>query len=48
MVCEEITDAQWEQLRPLLPPQKPKTGRPNNDHRTVLSGIVWILRTGAP
>jgi transposase len=48
MVREEITDAQWEQLRPLLPPQKPKTGRPNHDHRTVLSGIVWILRTGAP
>ena len=48
MVREEITDAQWEQLRPVLPPQKPKTGRPNNDHRTVLSGIVWILRTGAP
>jgi transposase len=48
MVREELTDAQWEQLRPLLPPQKPTTGRPNNDHRTVLSGIVWILRTGAP
>jgi transposase len=48
MVREEITDAQWERLQPLLPPQKPKTGRPNKDHRTVLSGIVWILRTGAP
>jgi transposase len=48
MVREELTDAQWEQLRPLLPPQKPQTGRPNNEHRTVLSGIVWILRTGAP
>jgi transposase len=32
----------------LLPPQKPKTGRPNKDHRTELSGIIWILRTGAP
>jgi transposase len=32
----------------LLPPQKPKTGRPNKDHRTVLSGIIRILRTGAP
>jgi transposase len=45
---EELTDTQWERLRPLLPPQKPKTGRPNKDHRTVLSGIIWILRTGAP
>ena len=32
----------------MLPPQKPKTGRPNKDHRTVLSGIIRILRTGAP
>ena len=44
----ELTDAQWERLRPLLPPQKPRTGRPANDHRTVLEGILWVLRTGAP
>lgn len=24
------------------------TDRPNNDHRTVIDGILWILRTGAP
>lgn len=23
-------------------------GRPNNDHRTTINGILWILRTGAP
>ncbi len=44
----ELTDAQWERLRPLLPPQKPRTGRPAKDHRTVLEGILWVLRTGAP
>jgi len=44
----ELTDAQWERLVPLLPPQRPHTGRPANDHRTVLNGIVWMLRTGAP
>lgn len=43
-----MTDEQWERLRPLLPPQKPKTGRPSKDHRTILNGILWILRTGAP
>ncbi len=32
----------------MLPPQKPARGRPANDHRTVLEGILWILRTGAP
>lgn len=44
----ELTDEQWEQLEPLLPPQKPKTGRTNLDHRTVINGILWILKTGAP
>ena len=44
----ELTDEQWERLEPLLPPQKPKTGRPGNDLRTVLNGILWITRTGAP
>jgi transposase len=44
----ELTDDQWERLAPLLPPQKPATGRPNRDHRTVLNGILWRLRTGVP
>jgi transposase len=44
----ELTNEQWERLQPLLPPQKPKTGRPAGDHRTILNGILWILRTGAP
>jgi transposase len=48
MERRELSDAQWERLRPLLPPQKPRTGRPAKDHRTVLEGILWILRTGAP
>ena len=48
METSELTDAQWEKLRPLLPPQKPRTGRPANDHRTVINGILWILRSGSP
>ena len=44
----ELTDAEWERLAPLLPPQRPATGRPAKDHRTVLNGILWALRTGAP
>src|SRR5262249_5541626 len=42
------TNTQWERLHPLLPPQKPHTGRPAADHRRILNGILWILRTGAP
>ena len=44
----ELTNIQWERLQPLLPPQKPKTGRPAHDHRTIINGILWMLRTGAP
>jgi transposase len=43
-----LTDQQWQQLQPLLPHQKPTTGRPAKDHRTIINGILWVLRTGAP
>ena len=44
----ELTDAQWHQVAPLLPPQKPRVGRPSHPHRRILNGILWILATGAP
>ena len=44
----ELTGAQWRRLEPLLPPERPQTGRPNHSHRTLLNGILWVLRTGAP
>jgi transposase len=44
----DLTNTHWERLQPLLPPQQPKTGRPAVDHRRILNGIRWILRTGAP
>ena len=43
-----MTDTAWAQLAPLLPPQKPRTGRPAKPHRLVVEGILWALRTGAP
>ena len=42
-----LTDAAWRLLQPLLPPQKPTGGRPRHDHRTVLGGILWVVRSGA-
>ena len=29
-------------------PQRPATGRPNNDHRQVVEAMVWLARTGSP
>ena len=42
-----LTDASWEQLRLLLPPQKPPTGRPAIDHRLIVEGMLWVARTGS-
>jgi transposase len=41
-----LTDKQWEQIVPHLPPPK-KTGRPRADDRTTLDGILYMLRSGA-
>jgi transposase len=44
-----LTDAQWEEIRPLLPksPKRPRGGRPRADDPKVFEGILWILRSGA-
>lgn len=41
----ELTDAEWDVVRLVLPPLQPPAGRPRHDHRPVLSGILWVLRT---
>ena len=43
----ELSDRQWQRLEPLPPPERPRTGRPNDDHRRIVNGILWALRTGA-
>ncbi len=46
----EITDAEWEHIKPYIPEeQKACTrGRPCKESRAMLNGIFWILRSGAP
>ena len=43
----ELTDTAWAQIQPLLPAGGKPGGR-WRDHRTVVNGILWKLRTGAP
>ena len=44
----ELTDDQWNTLKRHLPKQKGKRGRPREDDRRIINGILWIMRTGAP
>ena len=46
--CENLTDAEWARVQLLLPPLRPPVGRRCYDHRTVLGGILWVLRTTVP
>jgi Putative transposase of IS4/5 family (DUF4096) len=42
----ELSDAQWAGVQSLIPPRAP-VGRPPRDMRTVLAGVLWVLRTHA-
>ena len=41
----ELTDDQWEVIRPLIPAQG-RMGRPRADDRQVLNGILYVLKSG--
>lgn len=44
----EIPDDLWNLIKPVLPPDKPPgaNGRPRVPNRTILNGILYVLRTG--
>jgi Putative transposase of IS4/5 family (DUF4096) len=42
-----LTNEKWNLVEPFMPPQKPLTGRPRSDHRTMLAGVLWVFGTGA-
>ncbi len=49
--ARELTDLQWAMLDALIPEpprRKDGRGRPWKARRSVLNGILWVLRTGAP
>ena len=51
LMSRDLTDTQWAILDPLIPEpprRKDRRGRPWKSRRSVLSGILWVLRTGAP
>ena len=49
MTKRVLTDGQWERVAPHLPVHapSPKGGRPREDDRECLEGLLWLLRSGA-
>lgn len=47
MLRHRLTDEQWKLICDLFPAPK-RTGRPLRDRRSIMDGILWILRTGSP
>ena len=44
----ELAKEQWDRIKPMLPPEETgKRGRPRKDNRTMLNGMLWIVRSGA-
>ena len=50
MARELVPDELWKRIEPLLPahPPRPKGGRRRLADRQVLTGIVFVLKTGIP
>jgi transposase len=44
----DLTDREWAMLAPLLPRERGRAGRPANDSRATLNGILWQRRTARP
>jgi len=41
-----LSDDDWARIEPLMPSSSGQRGRPFRDHRQVIEGIVFRLRTG--
>jgi hypothetical protein len=42
----DLPDTHWTRLAAMLPPQKAARGRPAVNHRQILEGMLWVMRTG--
>lgn len=41
-----LDDAAWSRIEPLMPSSDGQRGRPFRDHREIVEGIIYRLRTG--
>jgi transposase len=45
LLPSDLTDKEWSILAPLMP-ETASTGRPRNDDRKTINGILYVLSTG--
>jgi transposase len=43
----ELSDAQWDRVKHLLPGKAGDPGRHGEDNRLFVNGVLWMLRSGA-
>ena len=43
----ELSDAQWGRIERMLPGKAGDPGRPGEDNRRFIDGVLWVLRSGA-
>lgn len=49
MKRHELTEAQWEHIKEVLPAERKQgAGRPAKDNRVMLNGMLYWLNTGVP
>lgn len=44
----ELTDAQWDQIKDLLPGKAGDPGRTAADNRLFVNAVLYVLKTGIP
>ena len=44
----ELTDAQWEKIKALLPGKQGDPGRTAADNRLFVNAVLFVLKTGIP
>jgi transposase len=42
-----LTDEQWDRIKIFLP-ENGKRGNQWKDHRLIVDGMIWVLKTGVP
>ena len=44
----DLGELEWRLLKDLLPAERGRKGRPAQDNRKIVNGILWRIRTGVP